>query len=227
MLVYQEVPVMGRVVVTTHRKFLYAARDSQRPVNVYQHVAQVQTTSAPPVRYPRTDTHARRHFAREMERCPEQAVQNNVGGKCGVLYLRVILILLDNRHELVIQFFPPRNQFLVSYAVRQYILTELLERNVFAPRLFPPYLEGPFYIGNQKAGFHVHVRFPSYLLHVFGLSAQPFRRIQRLPVRVTSRAEYIVCLVHGLQLPTVSPLVICHIVYQEQSRLVFQRIFLI
>ena len=102
MLVNKEIPKMRCVVVPTHRKFLYATRDSQRPVNVYQHVAQVQTTSTSPVRNPRSDTYARRHLARKIERCPEQTVQNNVGGKCGVLYLRVILVLLDNRHELVI-----------------------------------------------------------------------------------------------------------------------------
>ena len=55
----------------------------------------------------------------------------------------------------------PVRQFLVPYTVRQYIFLELLECDIPAPGLFPPYLEGPVYIVAQVGRIHcLYIPFP-------------------------------------------------------------------
>ena len=104
-LVFYEIPIMGRVVVPTHRQFLYAAGNAQSPANVHHHVAQIQAASSAPVRNLRPYPDISPHLAREIKGGTQQAVEHEMGRISGFHDVRIVLVLLYDRHKLVIQFF--------------------------------------------------------------------------------------------------------------------------
>ena len=101
-LVFYEIPIMGRVVVPTHRKFLYATRDSQGPANIHHHVAQIQAASSTPIRNLRPNPDIRPHLAREIKGGTQQAVEHEMGRISGLHDVRIVLVLFYDRHKLVI-----------------------------------------------------------------------------------------------------------------------------
>ena len=191
--------------------------------HIYHHVAQIQAASSTPVRNLRPYPDIRPHLAREIERGTQQAVEHEMGRISGLHDVRIVLVLLYDRHKLVIQFFTPWHKFFIPYTIRQYIFAKLPERHILPPWLFAPDLECPLYVRHQISRIDINVFLHGYIPRPrkpTGLG----RRIQSLLIGEFARAEQLVRLVHRPHVTGGYTLVASQITYQEKRGLLFQGI---